>query len=177
MSVIAHDPAPHRLAERLDTAALAEIVSGLAVADELWRPHVAHNPDERTRIRLIATSGYEVWLLGWTPGQSVGLHDHGDANGAFIVVDGELAETGGTEPGSLTLVTTTLHRGDIGTVAAGELHDVANRSTALATSIHAYSKPLRTMNFYRTSSRHDRRQRIGTLFVDDELPRLSAIPD
>ena len=99
MSLITHDPTSHRSVDRLDTTALADIVSGLAVADELWRPHVAHNAEERTRIRLIATSSYEVWLLGWTSGQSVGLHDHGDANGAFIVVDGDLTEIAAAEPG------------------------------------------------------------------------------
>ena len=47
----------------------------------------------------MATPIYEVWLLGWTPGQSVGLHDHGPANGAFIIVDGTLTETLAHEPG------------------------------------------------------------------------------
>src|SRR3954451_23831848 len=78
---------------RLDLDVLTEIVTGLARAESLWRPHVAHDPDERVRRRLLATPAYEVWLLGWTPRQSVGLHDHGDATGAFVVVDGELVET------------------------------------------------------------------------------------
>ena len=77
----------------LDVAMLVEIVTGLAAAEALWRPHVTHDAAERARLRLLATPAYEVWLLGWTPGQSVGLHDHGDANGAFVVVDGELVET------------------------------------------------------------------------------------
>ena len=180
MSLTAHDPTSTRSVDRLTTAALAEIVSGLAVADELWRPHVAHDPEERVRIRLIATSSYEVWLLGWTPGQSVGLHDHGDANGAFIVVDGELTETVAAESGSrrsYELVHSALGRGDIGTVTAGEVHDVANWSTTVATSIHAYSRPLRTMNYYEAPGPHARGQRIGTLLVEPEPPRLTAITD
>src|SRR6266511_2315889 len=82
-------PAPETFAAspvRLHTAALADIVIGLARAEDLWRPHVLHNPDERARVRLLATPAYEVWLLGWTPGQAVGLHDHGGANAAFVVV-------------------------------------------------------------------------------------------
>ena len=73
----APDPSP-----RLDLAALGDIVSGLARADDLWRPHVAHDASERVRIRLLSTPAYEVWLLGWTPGQAVGLHDHG----GFVLV-------------------------------------------------------------------------------------------
>ena len=84
-------------ASRLDLAALADI-GGSAEVEELWRPHVAHDHNERTRVRLLATSAYEVWLLGWTPGQSVGLHDHGGANGTFVVVDGTLTETVAADP-------------------------------------------------------------------------------
>src|SRR5262245_17450245 len=91
MALAAAATAP--LARRLDLDVLAEIVTGLARAEALWRPYVAHDPDDRVRRRLLATPAYEVWLLGWTPCQSVGLHDHGAANGAFVVVDGELVET------------------------------------------------------------------------------------
>jgi hypothetical protein len=133
-------------AVRLELEVLADIVSGLARAEELWRPHVAHDPDERVRRRLLATPAYEVWLLGWTPGQSVGLHDHGDANGAFVVVDGELTETAVIAG---TLDTDVLHAGEFGRVPFGAMHDVGNRSRRNATSIHAYSRPLSAMGFYR----------------------------
>jgi predicted metal-dependent enzyme (double-stranded beta helix superfamily) len=136
------DPRAHRL--ELDV--LAEIVAGLARAEALWRPHVAHDPDERVRRRLLATPAYEVWLLGWTPRQSVGLHDHGAANGAFVVVDGELVEStmraGAVDHERLAA-------GDLGLVPAGGVHDVANRSRRNATSIHVYSEPLSAMGFYR----------------------------
>ena len=124
---------------------LVPIVAGLARAEPLWRPHVAHDRHQRVRLRLLATPAYEVWLLGWAPGQSVGLHDHGGANGAFVVVDGTLTETSfdGTGP-----VDETRRAGDFGRIPAGTLHDVANRSAHDATSIHVYSHPLRAMGFY-----------------------------
>src|SRR3954469_10615472 len=84
---------PPPAARRLELDVLGDIVTGLSCAESLWKPYVAHDPHERVRRRLLATPAYEVWLLGWTPGQAVGWHDHGDANGAFVVVDGELAET------------------------------------------------------------------------------------
>jgi quercetin dioxygenase-like cupin family protein len=129
----------------LDAAVLSDIVSGLARADDLWRPHVAHDPRQRVRVRLLATAAYEVWLLGWTPGQSVGLHDHGDANGAFVVVDGELVESKLTSRG---IIDTTVRPGGVGRIPSGAVHDVGNRSRRLATSIHAYSRPLTSMGFY-----------------------------
>jgi predicted metal-dependent enzyme (double-stranded beta helix superfamily) len=132
-------------AVRLELDVLADIVSGLARAEELWLPHVAHDADERVRRRLLATPAYEVWLLGWTPGQSVGLHDHGDANGAFVVVDGELTETAVVDG---TIEHDVLHAGEFGRVPFGAMHDVANRSRRNATSIHAYSRPLSAMGFY-----------------------------
>ena len=136
--------APTTLAP-LDPELLTSIVTGLARAEDLWRPHVAHDPDERVRVRLLATEAYEVWLLGWSPGQGVGLHDHGDANGAFIVVDGELFET---RRGGCHLVDEHLAAGAVGTIPAGHPHDVRNRSARDATSIHAYSRPLTSMGFY-----------------------------
>lgn len=140
-------------AVRLELEVLADIVSGLARAEELWRPHVAHDPEERVRRRLLATPAYEVWLLGWTPGQSVGLHDHGDANGAFVVVDGELTETAVV---ARALEQDVLTAGEFGRVPFGAMHDVANRSRHNATSIHAYSRPLSAMGFYRADGTLDR---------------------
>lgn len=129
----------------LDLSTLVDIATGLATAEGLWRPHVSHDPVSRTSVRLVATPVYEVWLLGWTPGQRVELHDHGSSNAAFVVVDGELDE--------LTLRPDGLHRGhfvagDVGTVAAGTVHDVINPEGGPATSIHVYADPLRTMTFY-----------------------------
>jgi mannose-6-phosphate isomerase-like protein (cupin superfamily) len=161
------DPGP-----RLDTTTLADIVHGLAIAEDLWRPHVLHNPDERARVRLLATPAYEVWLLGWTPGQSVGLHDHGGANAAFFVVDGTLTETVAVDRTSRTLVDRSIPAGSGGAVPAGHLHDVANRSSTLATSIHAYSKPLRSMGFYDVPEPGVHGHRVRTLWVEEETAVL-----
>ena len=126
---------------------LADIVTGLARAEALWRPHVAHDPDERVRRRLLATPAYEVWLLGWTPGQSVGLHDHGDANGAFVVVDGELVETTRRSAPSSSTERARRRRARAG---AGRRRCTTSPTARArnATSIHAYSRPLTAMGFY-----------------------------
>lgn len=177
----AADPSrPHAVsAARLDSAQLRDIVSGLARAEDLWRPHVAHDVAERARVRLLATAAYEVWLLGWSPGQSVGLHDHGGANAAFVVLDGTLTETLAAQPdrrSSTALVRHVLVAGDAETVEAGQVHDVANASTSLATSLHVYSKPLRSMGFYDTARPDVRGHRIRTLWID-EVPPVVKAPD
>jgi hypothetical protein len=41
---------------------------------------------------LIASERYEVWVIGWTTGQNVRMHDHGSSAGAFVVTEGELTE-------------------------------------------------------------------------------------
>ena len=157
----------------LEVTMLGDIVAGLAAAEPLWRPHVTHDADDRTRLRLLATPAYEVWLLGWAPGQSVGLHDHGDANGAFVVVDGQLVESTLTSAG---VVTESLGAGGIGQIPIGSVHDVANRSRRLATSIHAYSRPLTAMGFYgadgslvRTEAVHEQSAIVSSVDVSRAL--------
>lgn len=129
----------------LDLGALVDIALGLARAEDLWRAHVSHDPLSRTSVRLVATDAYEVWLLGWTDGQRVELHDHGGANAAFVVVEGELEEI---TLGFAGTTTKRLITGAVGTVPAGAIHDVVNTKPEAATSLHVYSNPLRTMTYY-----------------------------
>lgn len=136
-------PAPRRPTLGLDT--LVDIATGLALATDLWRPHVHHDELSRTSVRLVATDAYEVWLLGWSQGQGVDLHDHGGANAAFVVLEGELQEL---TLGPTGLRARSLRAGGVGTVASGAVHDVVNTGTVDATSIHVYSDPLRTMTFF-----------------------------
>ena len=110
--------------------ALVAIAQGLAQAEDLWRPHVSHDPLSRTSVRLVATEAYEVWLLGWTDGQRVELHDHGGANAAFVVLEGVLEEI---TLGFAGTTTKRLTSGSVGTVPAGIIHDVVNTEPAAAT--------------------------------------------
>ena len=129
----------------LDLDTCTAIAQGLAQAEDLWRPHVSHDPLSRTSVRLVATDAYEVWLLGWTDGQRVEFHDHGGANAAFVVLEGVLDEI---TLGFAGTTTKHLGRGQVGTVPAGVIHDVVNTEPEVATSLHVYSNPLRTMTYY-----------------------------
>jgi quercetin dioxygenase-like cupin family protein len=140
------DPSPSSTTPApLPPEALVEIAKGIA-ASPLWAQHANHD-DDRRPVRLLATPSYEVWVLGWITGQSVELHDHGDAAGAIVVTEGALTEIVG--PGPIDDATRiTLPAGAVRAIPVGLVHDVLNLSSAPATSIHVYSPPLSTMTFY-----------------------------
>lgn len=61
----------------------------LATRPERWRPLL----EPGLRRRLLADTGeQQVWLLAWSPGQGIELHDHGSCSGAFAVAAGRLTE-------------------------------------------------------------------------------------
>ena len=127
---------------------LAEIASDVA-ASQLWVPHAYVDRARRHHVRLLVAETYEAWLLGWAPGQHVGVHDHGGAAGTFVVVEGVLTE----ERPRARRGTRRLSAGDIGAVPPHRLHDVGNRSAGGALSVHIYSPPLTTMTFYDATGR------------------------
>jgi predicted metal-dependent enzyme (double-stranded beta helix superfamily) len=138
----------------LPTSVLATIVDGLAVAETLWRPLVRHDPNDRTSARLLATDAYDVWLLGWWPGQKVELHDHGAAAAAYRVVEGTLVDVSAPDDGPIRR--TRVGAGALHRVEAGVAHSVEAVNVGLATSLHVYSPPLAEMGFReRGAVRHE----------------------
>ena len=125
---------------------LADIAAGFAAAVPLWSEVVRHDADGRQPVLLVATEAYEVWVIGWTTGQHVRMHDHGDSAGAVVVTSGELHEvlpdrSGGT-------VELPLPSGTVRHLPVGIVHDVVNRAAEPATSIHVYSPPVTRMTYY-----------------------------
>ncbi len=134
--------------EPLPAAVLADIAAGFAAAPPLWAGAARHDPDGRRPVRLLATERYEVWVIGWTAGQRVRLHDHGRSAGMLVVTEGELTEVvprGGARGG---LVERSLPPRRPHPVPVGTVHDVADLGPGRATSIHVYSPPLTTMTYY-----------------------------
>ena len=116
--------------------------------------------DERWFERLDVDSAYEVWLISWLPGQGTGLHDHGEALGAFAVAEGTLTETavraGPLQSSDLRLrsgsVVQTVRRkygaGQVRGFGHDHVHEVANLDDAPAVSLHAYAPKLTAMTQY-----------------------------
>ena len=108
-------------------------------------PFVDFDPAERWHQRIYRDRRMDVWLISWLPTQGTELHDHGGSAGAFTVLTGRLHEAvvaGGS--------TRENERRSGETVGFGPryVHDVRNMSEAPAVSVHAYSPPLKIMNYY-----------------------------
>jgi predicted metal-dependent enzyme (double-stranded beta helix superfamily) len=124
---------------------LAAIATGLGAAPDLWRRRARHDPEQRTHSLLLATPVYDAWVLGWSPGQGIALHDHGGSSGAVCVVAGRLLETYATGD---ALSARILDAGDAVTFGRTHRHGISNVHDAPATSIHVYSPPLALMTYY-----------------------------
>jgi predicted metal-dependent enzyme (double-stranded beta helix superfamily) len=130
----------------LRPAQLGQLVRRVASGDQ-WLDLVMFSTQERWFTRLELTEDYEIWLLSWLPGQGTGLHDHGEAAGAFAVAQGDLQETL-AKPGSRLLRSRPAGRGTVRSFGRRHLHDMANVSASPAISVHAYSPPLTAMRRY-----------------------------
>lgn len=143
-------PRPEQFEEpggRLHPGALRDIVDTIADTTELWSEHVRFDLSERFFTRLHFDRDFEVWLICWELGQDTLLHDHGGSVGAFAVARGSLIEDYGDLRGD-ALRTRTHRAGQ--SVAFGEtyLHNLVNIFAEPTVTIHAYSRPLASMNFY-----------------------------
>ena len=104
-------------------------------------------------VRLSANVRYDAWLIGWHAHQGVDLHDHGGSAGALYVVEGELLETSGRL--DVEGRAATKRRSPPAPPSPSvedHVHWVVNPTPRVTTSIHVYSPPLTTMDFYETES-------------------------
>jgi hypothetical protein len=149
--------------------ALTAIASGLAWAQQPV-PGAADDPNARST-RLIATALYDVWLITWPRGSSIGPHDHGGARSVLQVVHGELVETFADQPEEGPPRSRVLRRGDATCGEPPFLHDLANSSDAEATSLHVYSPPLSDLTLFPTLSGE---QQGRTIAVAERSPQASS---
>ena len=120
----------------------------LGARPELWATHRAFSPDERHAARVAATGTWEAWLLGWLPGQTTGLHDHGGSAGAFVVLEGALEEATLAPPRRhqpAALLHRTLDTGRHRSFGPHHVHEVSCAGRVPAVSLHVYAPALATM--------------------------------
>lgn len=132
---------------QLAVPALRDLVTEIAANPAEWADQVRFDLYERFYVRLRRTDDVEVWLICWDIGQDTLLHDHGGSAGAFTVARGSLFEDYGAvdRPG---LRTRRHAAGDTVGFGVDYLHNLVNVGTEPTVSVHAYSPPLRAMNFY-----------------------------
>lgn len=126
----------HLEGETLDLQILSEIASGLAAS--VGPPHTV-GEGAIERVRVLATEGYDAWVMIWGPGATIAEHDHDGSLGVLHVIDGELAEVVVDDSGE--------HRrrlpvGETTEFAATHRHSLENPSMVTARSVNVYSPPL-----------------------------------
>jgi hypothetical protein len=126
---------------------LRTIVAEIADTPDRWSNLVRFDLTERYYARLRLDPAVEVWLICWDIGQDTLLHDHGGSSGAFTVVRGSLVEDFGAVRGK-RLRTRRHSAGDSVGFGPDYLHNLVNVGTEPTVSVHAYSPPLSSMNFY-----------------------------
>jgi hypothetical protein len=138
-------PAARR--QRLSEVELLRLVGEVCDQVAIERP-TPGSIDGRRYIRLFRTETVEAWIIAWASSAYVGLHDHGDSRGAYQVVTGRLREVSTDLIGRGPLTTLRLRPGMRRSLTPGHVHDLWNPRRQPALSVHVYSPPLRTMNFY-----------------------------
>jgi predicted metal-dependent enzyme (double-stranded beta helix superfamily) len=132
---------------------LARAAHAIASRPSSWQPLVHFDPDERyyARIpqRLAIPGGFEAWLLTWLPGQRTGWHDHGGSAGAVVVVRGVLSENLVAGSEIHPVEQRELTRGHVRPFGAHHQHEMLNRSSEPAVSVHVYAPELTSMTRYR----------------------------
>lgn len=134
-------------------ASAAALVRRLAADPSRWRHRVGYgHGDQRWYARLDVDPDHEVWLISWLPGQETGLHDHGEALGAFVVAEGALTETAVRAPGHPGTLARTVRRTygphEVRGFGYEHIHDVGNHGTVPTVSLHAYAPHLTAMTQY-----------------------------
>jgi predicted metal-dependent enzyme (double-stranded beta helix superfamily) len=133
-------------------AAAAALARRVAADPTRWRDLVRYGQgDERWYARLDVDPEHEVWLISWLPGQETGLHDHGEALGAFAVIQGALTETTlapDVVPGTVRRVRRRFAAGQVRGFGYEHIHDVGNADGQPAISVHAYAPSLTAMTRY-----------------------------
>ncbi len=134
---------------RLTPVELGRITTRIAAERSLWEDIVVHDPDARWYTVVHRATGFDVWLLSWTPSQDTDWHDHGGSSGSFAVADGVLEERYRRGAWGRT-ARRLLAAGQAASFGPAHVHNVSHDAavSAPATSIHAYSPPLVAMTYY-----------------------------
>jgi predicted metal-dependent enzyme (double-stranded beta helix superfamily) len=149
MLLATYDDTQTRTPRGLATPVLLDVARAIVHRTGLWKPLVRYDPDQRWYARLYHTADVEAWLISWTQEQGLDLHDHGGSSAVAVVLEGELTEV----YGDLAAPARPLRRrrwttGSVHALGPDHVHDVHNRHEAPAVSLHVYSPPLGTMNYY-----------------------------
>lgn len=134
----------------LNPAELVELTRFVAAEVRTGAYRVGFELAERWHQRIYRDQRVDIWVITWLTDQGTQLHDHGGSSGAFTVVSGTLSEAVhiGSGPGAGSLRERRHVAGRNIGFGPHHVHDVRNVDAEPAISVHAYSAPLTSMNFY-----------------------------
>lgn len=90
---------------------------------------------------------YELVVICWLPGQMSTIHDHGESNCLYLVVEGEMTEELYGDAAALDenpepVRTRKFSRGDVTLAAASDVHRIRADGECHLITVHVYSPPL-----------------------------------
>jgi predicted metal-dependent enzyme (double-stranded beta helix superfamily) len=139
-------PAPDPPPRALERAELRDVVAALAACPEPWAHLVRHDPAQRVFECLRLDDQIEIWLICWMPGHDTGFHDHDLSSGAVVVAQGAVVEERLRVGGPPEVQR--YGPGDVFDFSPVDIHRVIHAGNTPATTLHAYSPPLRRMGAY-----------------------------
>ena len=125
---------------------LRDVLDEWARDEDVWRPLVRHDTSERVYELVHRDADVELYLVCWMPGHDTGFHDHDLSSGAVAVAHGSVVEERlrlGGAPAVRRYVP-----GDVFDFSPVDIHRVTHAGSTPATTLHAYSPPLRRMGAY-----------------------------
>ncbi len=154
----------------LEPVALGRLAIAIGGEEQLWRPLVRHDPDERYYYQLYRDPNVDIWLICWMCRQDTGYHDHDRSSGGVYVCEGSLHEDyfARNAEGWISEQTNVHAAGGHFIFDASYIHGVRNPETQPATSIHVYSPALWRMGHYQPDERGVMR-RVTVTYADELL--------
>ena len=132
----------------------ADLAMQWACTPALWQPLVRHVDGARWYAPLFDNGQASAWIITWAPGTTLELHDHGDATGTFVVLQGALTERytdrdPDDRDGALdALAHRTLAAGSVTSFGPEHIHELRNNGSVPVVSLHVYTPSLDGMRFY-----------------------------
>lgn len=145
---------------------LRTLAASVAANEALWRPHIGFDDEKRHYVSLYRDSNIDVWVLGWTPRNDTGWHDHDISSGAVAVVQGQITEHNLAvgQPSK----DTDISAGKVFCFGPEHIHRLTGTMPE-SVSVHCYSPPLWRMGQYAISDQGVLR-RISVSYADELRP-------
>ncbi len=127
---------------------LLDTAIDLARHPRIWPKLAAPDATGRSYSLIVRTQHYEAWLIRWMPGALIQLHDHGGSAAALAIIEGNLTERVLEVRTKRRFFTRDLEAQNAIFLPHDHVHEVSNRGTKAAFSVHVYRPRLNTMTFF-----------------------------